>query len=379
MSAFKKLGRKFKDLSPAAIREIIVVVVILCLSVALSFPQFIEDREKAKVQKEMQANKGFEIALPQDQGMDPARLEEVCNYLDNSSILSLIVIRNKKIVYEKFYSSEGSNNVFSITKSIISALTGIAIREGYIHSVDETVETYLPEYFAELTDLRWNQITIKHLLTMTPGFRENLDEWTASKDWIKATFNLPLQYDPGEKFQYANSASHLLSAVLTKATGMSTKDFADKYLFQPLGINSPEWSVDPYEYYTGYSNIFLRPGDLAKFGWMYYSMGEWNGVQVVPEEWVAESTKVHYDFNKEQNSGYENGYGYKWWISGQSGYHVYSAIGYGGQSISVIPDLGLEVVITCVPSQLSIADEVREEFIKNIIICCKNDFIQRND
>lgn len=369
MSAFNRLGRKFRDLSPAVIREIIVIVVILCLATALSIPQFLDDRKMEKIQKEaQQVNTFFERSTPQEQGMDPAIIEEASKSLQNSSALSLIIIRNGKVVYDKSYGNDGSNNIFSITKSFLSALTGIAIREGYINSVEDTIETYLPEYFKEITDQRWKDITIKHLLTMTPGFCENLDEWTASEDWVKATFNLPLQYAPGEKFQYANSASHLLSVVLTKATGMSTKDFAEKYLFQPLGIVSPEWAVDPDDYNTGYANIYLKPGDLAKFGWLYYSMGKWNGVQVVPEEWVTESTKVHYDFNNEKSSGYENGYGYKWWISGSTGYHKYSALGYGGQSINVIPDLGLEVVITCIPNELSLTDEQREELLKKYII-----------
>jgi len=372
MSAFKKLGKKFKDLSPAAIREIIVVIVILCLSVAISTPQFFEDRKKAEIQmKVLLESKGFEIASPQKQGMDPAMFEEAYKLLENSSILSLTVIRNEKIVCEKYYSTESRNNVYSITKSIISALIGVAIREGYIRSVDESIETYLPQYFTSLKDQRWKQITIKHLLTMTPGFCEDSDTWLASDDWIKTIFDFPLQYDPGEKFQYANSASHLLSVVLTKATGMSTKDFADKYLFQPLDIVSPKWSTDPDGYYTGYSNIYLSPIDLAKFGWMYYSMGRWKGIQVVPEEWIAESTIVHYDFSKEQKLEYESGYGYKWWINGQSGYHVYSARGYGGQSINVIPDLGLEVVITCVPNELSINDEMIVELLRGIIKSCK--------
>lgn len=373
MSAFKGLGRKLNDLSPAAVREIIAVIVILCISLAISMPQFFEDRKLAAAQKEaLLKSKGFETALPDEQGMDFTLFNEDLKGLDNTSILSLSIIRNGKIVYEKYYGSEGRNNVYSVTKSIISALTGIAIREGFIQSTDDPIEKYLPEYFVNISDPRWKQITIKHLLTMTPGFCENLDEWTASSDWIKATFSLPLQYDPGEKFQYANSASHLLSVILTKASGMNTKDFADKYLFGPLGILSPQWTSDPGGYYLGFSNIYLSACDLAKFGWMYYSMGKWDGTQVVPEEWVTESTAVHYDFSTERNLSYESGYGYKWWINGRTGYHVYSARGLGGQSISIVPDLGLEVVITCKPGDFAVNDEIREELLGNLIKSCKD-------
>lgn len=372
MLAFRRLSRKLNNLSPAAVREIIAVAVILCLSAAMSLPQFLEDRKLAAAQKEaLLKNMRFETASPQEQGMDSTLFERSLKNLDNTSILTLTVIRSGKIIYEKYYGSKGRNNVYSITKSIISALTGIAMREGFIQSADDPVKKYLPEYFENISDPRWEQITIGHLLTMTPGFCGDPDKWTAGDDWVKAVFSLPLQYDPGEKFQYADSASHLLSAILTRASGMNTKDFADKYLFGPLGIISPQWTADPKGYYLGHSGIYLSARDLAKFGWMYCGMGKWEDMQVVPEKWIAESTAVHYDFGKEENLAYESGYGYKWWVDGRYGHRAYSARGYGGQSISAVPDLGLEMVITCIPGDFSINDEIREELLGNLIKSCK--------
>ncbi len=368
MPVLKRSGKWIRNLSPAAVREIAAVFVILTLAVALILPQFFKDKETAKLQQETRLTDGFKSSAPEMQGMDSAILEKAPGFLDDTSVLSILIVRNGSIVYEKYFGSEGSNNIFSITKSFISSLTGIAIQKGFIHSVDDTVETYLPEYFDELQDKRWKKITIRHLLTMTPGFCEDLDSWTATRDWVKSTFELPLQYEPGEKFQYANSASHLLSVILTEATGMSTKDFADLHLFRPLGIASPQWATDPGGYYTGYANLYLSTRELAKFGWLYQMKGKWNGIQILPEQWVEASTKVQYDFNKETDTGFENGYGYKWWISGKTGYHTYSALGYGGQSITVIPDLGLEVVITCMPGTLSLTDGQREQLIKDYII-----------
>lgn len=373
MSAFKRLGRKFKDLSPAVVREIIAVIVILCLSAGISMPQFFKDSKLAAAQKAMLLKEiCFESASPQDQGMDPTQYEEALRNLKNTSILSLLIIRNGKIVYQKFYGANGRNNIYSVSKSIMSALIGIAIHEGFVQSVDDPVETYLPDCFINISDERWRKITIRHLLTMTPGFCESSDGWMSSEDWIKTILSFPLKYEPGEKFQYANSASHLLSVILTKASGMNTKDFANKYLFEPLGIVSPQWTSDPGGYYLGFSNIYLSTNDLAKFGWLYCSMGKWEGVQLVPEEWVRESTTVRYDFKKERNKEYEIGYGYKWWIDGRHGYHVYSARGFGGQSVSVVPDLGLEVVITSSPGDLCVNDEVRENLLGNLIKSCKD-------
>jgi CubicO group peptidase (beta-lactamase class C family) len=374
MSLLRRIIRPFKDLSPKAVREIIAIAVILCIAVALSLPQYYKDVASAKLQKEeLKVQKDMATAKPEKKGMDSAKLETAAEQLKSTSALSFLVVKDGSLVFEKYYDYDGNNdqsrnNVFSVTKSFISALVGIAVREGCIGSVDDTVEKYLPGYFKDLSDPRWKKITLRHLLTMTPGFCEDLDKMTGSEDWVSYTFKLPLKYDPGEEFQYANSATHLLSVILTKAAGMSTKDFAVKYLFKPLGIVSPEWLQDPGGYYTGYANLFLRPRDLVKLGWLYYSAGKWEGRQVVPEEWVIESTKVQFDFNKGQDTGVENGYGYKWWISSKTGYHAFSALGYGGQSITVIPDLGLDIVITSMPDTLSINDEQREQFIKDYVI-----------
>lgn len=369
MKALNKLVKRLKELSPSTLRELIVIVVILGLSVVVSIPQLSSDLKAAELQNEMLKNDGyFRYAEPEEQGMDKAVLEEGARSLSKTSALSFIVIRNGKIVYEKYYDVKNANNVYSVTKSFMSALIGIAVREGYIGSENDTVEKYLPEYFKSLSDPRWKQITIKHLLTMTPGFLEDLNRWTSTDDWVQATFALPLEYDPGTRFQYANSASHLLSVILTRATGMSTRDFADKYLFGPLGIKCLGWGVDPSGFYTGYANLYITPYDLAKFGWLYYNQGKWGNTQVVPREWAIKSTEVQYDFNKEQDSGYENGYGYKWWISSALGYHSFSALGYGGQSITVFPDLGIVVVITSNPDGTSINDEQRIQFMKDCII-----------
>jgi CubicO group peptidase (beta-lactamase class C family) len=374
MKLLGRIGRRFKDLSPVAIREIIAIAVILCIAAALSLPQYYSDITAAKRQKEeIKTEKNMAVAKPEEKGMDSIKLETAAKHFKDTSVLSFLVVRDGSLVFEKYFEHSGNNelsrnNVYSVTKSFISALVGIAVREGYIGSVDDTVEKYLPGYFKQLSDPRWKKITLKHLLTMTPGFCEDLETMTGSEDWVSYTFSLSLNYNPGEEFQYANSASHLLSVILTKATGMSTKDFADKYLFNPLGIVSPEWGKDPEGNYAGYANIYMRPRDMAKFGWLYYSMGKWEGVQVVPEEWVAESTRVQFDLNKEQDTGVENGYGYKWWISSKTGYHTFSALGYGGQSITVIPDLGLEVVITCLPNSLALNDEQREQFLKDYVI-----------
>jgi len=391
MPFVKKIGQILKNMSPTAIREVIAVTVLLCLSVFLSMPQYFADKREAENRKN---NRRAGIYTDQEAftglGMDPMLVDKASDMLANTSAISFLVLRNGKLLHERYYSDEGATNTYSVTKSILSALIGIAIREGYIRSVEDTVSSYLPDHFAGVSDKRWEQITIRHLLTMTPGFCENLDEWVATQDWIKATLELPLEYEPGSKFQYANSSSHLLSMLLTEAAGMSVKEFADMYLFGSLEIEDVVWAADPSGYQTGFANLYLKPSDLAKVGWLYCNSGKWGDTQVIPAEWILQSTKVQVpviqepvipsdeqkSFSSDMNSNTygnrnpepEDGYGYQWWVSSLAGHHAYSAIGFGGQSITVLPDLGLVVVITSVPGYYSISDEDRNRLFTDYII-----------
>lgn len=363
----------FNNISDRTVRELIAIGIILCISLAVSLPAFFSDLKKYRSQTAQEpAKEDMEFARPEEQGMDSGLLEKADASISNSSVLSFIVMRNGVVVHEKYpgdFGPEAYNNVFSVTKSVISALTGISIREGYIGGTEDRISEYLPQHIEGLEEKGWRDITVKHLLTMTPGFLEDLGKWTNSEDWVKATFQLPLAFRPGERFQYANSASHMMSVILTEASGISTYELAEKYLFKPMGITDKKWAKDPGGYYTGYANLFLRPRDMAKFGYLYLNKGKWEGRQLIPEEWVEESTSVKYDFNTADSDGSINGYGYKWWITDVSGHYMYSALGYGGQSINVLPELGLVVVFTALPdSPVPFTDEHRMMVLSDYII-----------
>lgn len=369
MGIFRKLKITFQNLSGRTLRELIAIAVILCISIALSLPALNEDIKQYRIQKA--EDDGIESSTAQEQGMDADMLGKAGRYLAAYDASSLIVVRHGKIVLERYYLGDrhSTSNVFSVTKSFISALTGIAIREGFIKDEEDPLEKYLPSYYRNNTNPGWKDINIRHLLMMTPGFSDDMSRWTSSEDWIGFTFGRPLNQKPGQKFEYANSATHLLSAVITDASGMDTLTFAQQNLLEPLHFKNTNWSKDPQGYYTGYANMFLRPRDMAKFGCLYLNNGKWEGKQLVPQEWVQESTKVQYDFNKEEDRGFENGYGLLWWISGETGYHMFSAVGYGGQYIDVIPGLDLVVVITSVPNMaLSVDNVIRMELLEKYII-----------
>lgn len=291
------------------------------------------------------ANFTWKESRPKDQGMN----EELLNQIDadvtknNAKLNSLLIVRNDRIVYEKYYHNKNKDSytpVFSVTKSVVSALTGIALQKGFLKSTDQKISEFLPEYFANQDDPRKKDITIRHVLTMNGGLEpvdRNIQTWFQSRDWIADTIDKPMERDPGTGSMYNTGLTHLLSGVLTKATGMSTKAFADQYLFGPLQITNYIWDQDPKGIYVGGTGLSLTPRDMAKIGYLYLHKGEWEGKQIVPKDWVEAST---------QKQAKDVDYGYLFWINPSKKPYSYEANGYGGQYIRIIPDLDTIVVIT---------------------------------
>ena len=239
---------------------------------------------------------GWKTSTPEQQGMDSARLLIADEFIRNRlpDAFSLLVVKNGYLVFEKYYSWGSQYKiavVHSVTKSITSALIGIALEKVYLKSLDQKLTEFFPEYFTENLDPRKREIRLNHLLTMTAGFRwddwgPEMRLWYTSPDWAKFTIQLPQENNPGEVFTYNSSVSHLLSIILSKAIGGSALDFAKKNLFEPLGIQSAYWHQDPQGYCTGGFGLGLSARDLAKIGFLYLNKGYWDGQSIVPESWV---------------------------------------------------------------------------------------------
>jgi len=294
-------------------------------------------------------------STPEEQGMDSTKLDEMMEYIDELDlpIDSVIVVRHGYIVLEEYanpkYGPDTLHLLYSVTKSVTSALIGIAIEEGFIESVDQKVVDFFPERSIKNLDSQKQNMTLEHLLTMTTGFEWNASDPTmpyttvqmeSSSDPVQFVLDRPMATDPGGEWVYNNGASHLLSAIITKTTGYTTLEFAREFLFGPLGISNVKWDLnrDPQGIYCGFHGLELTPRDMAKFGYLYLNNGTWNGKQIVPAEYVARSSETSFLF-------WENeGYGYQWWTFPQSG--VYYASGMYGQRIFVVPDLDTVVVLT---------------------------------
>lgn len=286
-------------------------------------------------------------------------------------IRAVLITRRAQLIFEQYFggcTQDDAHLVASVTKSVLSALVGIAIDRRFIRGVDQRVLDFFPDYAPGGHEQLKRRLTLKHLLTMTAGFQWRtgprghelfLDRLRRSRDWVAFILSLPVKEGALGTFQYNSAAAHLLSAIITSSTGRGAKEFAATHLFGPLGIDLPaddtphgqsraavfsnrgvSWPTDPHGNSTGGWGLVLRPRDMARFGLLYLNRGRWNGVQIVPAWWVEESVTPH-----------TPGYGYLWWLRDVNGVFVYSAAGRGGQHIFCVPEHELVVVVASEPGE----------------------------
>ncbi|WP_374373171.1 serine hydrolase domain-containing protein [Dongia sp.] len=261
-------------------------------------------------------------------------------------------------------------NIKSISKSVISALVGRAIGDGILPGPEAPVVALLEKRLPAEADPRLQRITLDHLLSMRAGLERtsgpNYGAWVKSRNWVRHILSRPFVEEPGGPMLYSTGSTHLLSAILTDATGRSTLELARAWLGEPLGIDIPAWERDPQGVYLGGNNMLLSPEGLLRFGEMYRQGGQFDGKRVLPADWVASSWRLR---TTSRFTGH--GYGYGWFIYELGGHPVYYAWGYGGQMIYIVPDLRLTVVVTSDPSAPSgrsgYADDLHTLVARHII------------
>ncbi|TAN41933.1 MAG: class C beta-lactamase-related serine hydrolase [Nitrospirae bacterium] len=306
----------------------------------------------------------WRTSSPEAQGIDPQKISAMIRDIraGQKKIHSLLIVRNGYLITEEYfppYSKDSGHMLYSCTKSVISALVGIAVSDGFIKGLDEKVTGYFTDLDIDNKDGRKDAITIKHLLEMSAGLdwvedgnygspADSVTRMRLSGDQIKFVLDRPMKEDPGKTFYYCSGASHLLSGILQRTTGRSSFEYGKQRLFDPLGIKDISWTSDEDGISNGADGISMTPADMARFGYLFLRNGRWNNRQVVPAVWVAESTKTHIDTPDGLAGRY--GYGYQWWRNRFGGY---SARGYGGQYIFVIPEYDMVIVFT---GELSLRD-----------------------
>ncbi len=270
---------------------------------------------------------------------------------DLPRLRSLLISVDGKLVAERYFNgvrATQAENLKSASKSILSALIGIALDRGYLKSVHEPIERFFPEHLAGAENAKKKSITIENLLTMRSGLEGTSNvhygRWVQSGNWVRHVLTRPLVDEPGGQMIYSTGNSHLLSALLTKAAKMSTFDFARRYLAEPLGVALPPWARDPQGIYFGGNEMQWTPRGMIAFGELYLNGGRVGAKQVVAQTWIKESLKPR---TRSHWSGRE--YGYGWWIDSFGSQPTYYAWGHGGQFIFVVPGLKLVVAATSVP------------------------------
>ncbi|MCW4051157.1 MAG: beta-lactamase family protein [Candidatus Bathyarchaeota archaeon] len=293
----------------------------------------------------------WRYAHPDEVGLDSDSLQRMVDDIRGSGfdVDNALVIKNSYVVLDEYfgdYEKDDLHIVYSCTKSVVSTLIGLAIEDGFIDGTDVLLLDLFPEIEPENLDDLKQSITLEDMLMMSAGYDardswlyewEKLGDMHDAEDAVKYVMDLPMEFEPGSRFEYTNGVSHLLSCIITEKTGLSAAEYAEQRLFSSLGITDYDWRTDKMGRNWGYSSLYLTPHSMAKIGYLFLNKGEWDGEQVISENWVEEATRHRIDAN------IKDGYGYQWWVD-DDGYYL--ALGYMGQFIFVFPEDDMVAVFT---------------------------------
>ncbi len=262
---------------------------------------------------------------------------------------SLLISHRGETVLERYFGGRNASqpaNLKSASKSIISALMGLALQHGYVRDINQPLSDFFPEYIGTDLETTVRNITVRNLLTMQAGLGStsggNYGRWVANRNWVEAALRQPMVAEPGTQMIYSTGSTHLLSAIIARASNMDTKTFAQRYLADPMDFRMAYWSRDPQGIYFGGNDMEITPRQMLMIGEMYLNNGMHDGEQVLSADWVRDSLQPH----AESPRGEGRHYGYGWWLRDMAGLQVPLAWGYGGQFIFVVREFDLVVVIT---------------------------------
>jgi CubicO group peptidase (beta-lactamase class C family) len=325
-------------------------------------------------------NDGWKTANAESVGVDSVQLAALTRSIRSwpeLGVHAILIERNGKLIYEEYFDgfderwgvplpwasmkADTKHDLRSVTKSVVSALVGIAVTDGKIPSLDQPLIKWFPEY-ADLDTPDRRRVTLAHVLSMTSGFKWNEEvpyssplndeiRMTQDKEPLRYALSPPFAHDPGTEFNYNGGLTQVMAAVLERATKSSLEDYARTKLFEPLGITDVEWVGDLAGMPAAASGLRLRARDAAKFGSLYLNGGKWNGKEVIPAKWVDLSTRRHFRFGPRTgpDAGGSFGYSYFWWYScyptPKGLIEARTAVGNGQQRIFVLKELEMVVTI----------------------------------
>ncbi|KRQ99905.1 serine hydrolase [Bradyrhizobium jicamae] len=373
------------------------VVALAASAAAAQTHQFSTDQRNLACGSPTSLNDGWPTATPESVGLDGPRLCGIAARLaaTNANVHAVVIVRRGKLVFEQYFNGPDElwgtargpfefdattkHDMRSVSKSVTSLLVGIAIDRELIKSVDDPILKFFPDYSA-LKTAGWDNITLRHLLTMTSGM-----QWDQNRPWadlqnderqlsmdadpFRYVLSKPIVAPPDTVWNYNSGGTDLLGNVIERVSGKSLEAFAGEALFAPLGISDWEWMKYRNEHISSAAGLRLRPRDAAKIGQLVLNKGAWGGREIVSAKWVEQSVTPRF-----QAIGYFGGlfyYGQQWWmgrtLSGDKDVKWIAAQGLGGQRIFIIPELDLVMVTTSglygSPRQGSAALDILANFI----------------
>jgi len=315
----------------------------------------------------------WELASLSSDKIDTLKFKKVLNqFSEIVSIRSIVVVKDGKLIAEKYFSGAQPNyamNIKSATKSVTATLVGIALHEGFIDSMNQKVIDFFPEYKDRITDPRKLKLTIKDILTMRSGYAANIPQkcdFTIENILLKT----PIVEDPGKKYCYHAPAAQLISGIIEKSSHMSFDKFAERYLYKPLGISCAYWQKLPDGLNQADCEAYFTPCDLARIGYLYANKGIINGKRILDTVFIKQATIDQVNSKKDMwkfdDCIKNDGYGYWWWVINSNGYNEFAARGAGGQLIHVIPELNLVIVML---RKHYITEKLPPEKEKSYLLC----------
>ncbi len=308
------------------------------------------DREYVSVPKDYTSYQ-WQTDKPNNNDFDTVKLSNILERAKNiTNLRSVLIVKNKKLVVEKYYHGCSKNdafNMFSMTQSFMSSLIGIAIDNSIIESEYDNIINYFPKYKNEDFVLEKADIKIKNLLTNTAGLSGDKNERSFnSLNWTKSTLKRKKTGKTGDHY-FQQQTGHLLSGIITEASGENTKDFAEEYLCKPIGIKIIDWFQSPEGIYRGNNAIYFTSRDLARFGDLYLSKGKLDGKQIISENWIDKSKEQYVDIDFQVTDNFKiSGIGYSWLTGKIHDYDVFLSGDMLGQFIINIPSVDVTIVTT---------------------------------
>ena len=327
---------------------------------------------------------GLEVSTLSDEGLDENKFREMMEAVIADPlhrIHSIIVLKNNKLVFEEYFEGYALNHdpfgsdgeimtynrdtdhyLASISKSITSALVGLAIDQGFIGSVNDKISVYLPEYSDIFTGGK-SEITIEHLLTMSSGLPWDehtypighpLNDHTPlfnSDDPIRWVLERPLEYSPGSRFVYNSGTTNVLAAIVEESSGYTLEEFLDQFLLNPLGINNEDYLFQVFSNgrFFASGGLFMSARELCKIGLVYLNEGTWKGNQIISNDWVSESHIERITFSG--THPFIDSYGYQWWRNTfevqQKEFYTYFGLGWGEQVLFIFPGEDMIIQFYC--------------------------------